>query len=97
MITAENMREEPGIFVNTKEKADEYFYSLWDDMQNNFSDNYLRFLGAAGLALELKIFTEEQYELWGRRVRTCPENGRHLGGRTWCAYCGEVLPDPEDD
>lgn len=40
------------------------------------------------------VFDAKTAELWNLRIRTCP--GHDDGSRRWCAYCGE-LPMEQDD
>jgi hypothetical protein len=40
--------------------------------------------------------TDEHRELWERRLETCPGHDGH-GGLNWCAYCGNLPPENEDE
>ncbi len=41
------------------------------------------------LAHRVGLLTDEQRELWLRRLTTCPGH-EDEGGRQWCAFCGEM-------
>lgn len=40
-------------------------------------------------AYGLGLLSPAQYELWCRRITTCPGHDDE-GGRDWCAYCGKM-------
>lgn len=40
-------------------------------------------------AYDLGLLTPEQRELWMRRIEACPGHDDE-GGRSWCAYCGDM-------
>jgi len=74
--------------IRVQKAVDKYLQKLWEDMQDCYADDKLRFDGAINLALGLGIFNKEKYELWNLRVEKCPEPDHP--GRSWCAYCGDV-------
>lgn len=51
-----------------------------------------RFLGVVRALAAVGLLTDEQAELWERRIATCPGHGDE-GGRVWCAYCGGWLDE----
>lgn len=48
--------------------------------------------GAVYFARRAGLITEDEEELWHRRLRDCPGHDDE-GGRDWCAYCGH-MPQP---
>lgn len=81
--------------IRTEKAVDKYLQQLWEDMQDDHPHNKLKFDGAVELALGLGIFNAEKYELWNMRVDKCPDPD-HIGGRVWCAYCGDTGLDEDE-
>lgn len=77
------------------EKIDTYLQSLWEAMQDSYPDNALMFKGALNMALFIGLITQEKHELWNLRIKNCP-NPDHIGGRVWCAYCGDIKRDENE-
>lgn len=75
--------------IKVEKATDKYLQQLWEEMPDVYITNKLKFEGAIDLALGLGIFTKEKYELWKLRVEKCPDPD-HIGGRCWCAYCGDI-------
>lgn len=76
--------------------ADSVLQTMWHDLQDDMrlvEQSYVH--GAIALAELTGMLTKEQAELWRFRIKTCPEQGDHGGGRSWCAYCGNVTAAPE--
>lgn len=80
--------------IRTEKAVDKYLQQLWEDMQDCYTDDKLKFDGAIDLALGLGIFNKEKYELWNLRVKNCPDPDHP--GRSWCAYCGDVGLDEDE-
>ena len=76
--------------------ADELLRELWLNLRDGAdegSKSYVR--GAIETARCLGALTDEQAELWRRRINTCPGHDDE-GGRLWCAYCGD-MPNDDDE
>ena len=73
-----------------------YLQETWEEMQDSYPDNYQRFVGAIELAITLNLITPEKHELWVHRIKNCPDPD-HTGGRIWCTYCGDILPQKEEE
>jgi hypothetical protein len=43
-------------------------------------------------AWDVGLITMDERELWLRRITTCPGHDDE-GGRSWCAYCGDIPKD----
>jgi len=83
------MVNEPAHPTNHEAVLGEIWRALEDDcspMALAFSKTYV------DASLRIGLLTEEAAELWRLRMtHECPEGaGRHMGGRAWCAYCGDV-------
>lgn len=80
--------------MDTKSKINNYLQEMWLNMQDDCSQLAInKFKGALDLALSIGKITDNEFELWEYRIKNCPEPD-HIGGRTWCAYCGEIhIPD----
>jgi len=74
---------------NERTAIDDCLQSLWEAMQDDYRTNKAKFDGAIQLASRLNLITNEKTELWCLRVKNCPDPD-HIGGRTWCAYCGDI-------
>lgn len=73
-----------------RELARQRMQSIWRDLRDHASSEPMRLATAvldAFLAIEL--FTADEHDLWTRRLRACPGHDDE-GGRSWCAYCGDL-------
>lgn len=62
---------------------------IWEELRDDASPVRMAFARGAISALhQVGLLTEEQEELWQRRIETCPG---HDCSRAWCAYCGDVV------
>jgi len=82
--------------IRTEKAVDKYLENLWEEMMDDHPHNKLRFEGAVNLATGLGIFTDEKRELWNLRIEKCPYPD-HIGGRCWCAYCGDIDTKEADE
>lgn len=74
--------------------VDALLHSFWRDLRDSRHAANVTFTqGAIQFAREAELLTPDQYELWLRRIQTCPGHDDE-GGRSWCAYCG-ALPKEE--
>jgi|GEM_PF-4155541 len=89
---AEHVIRPEHTYEETEKAIDKYLQELWEEMMNDHPSNILRFEGAINLAYGLGAISIEKYELWNLRVEKCPDPD-HVGGRVWCAYCGDVSPN----
>lgn len=69
-------------------------HELWRNLRDGFAPHSLGYvLGFIdGLAVSGNL-NAEQRELWKRRIETCPGHDDE-GGRSWCAYCGNMPDKP---
>lgn len=78
--------------VAKKDKLNYFLNDLWMDMMDDYPKNRERLMGALLLAVDLGLISTMEQEMWALAVNVCPDK-YHIGGRVWCAYCGEVEPD----
>lgn len=72
------------------ERAHDALMNVWRTLRNDARPVQLACAGAIVLfAHDAGLLTVEQKELWLRRFTTCPGH-EDEGGRSWCAYCGEL-------
>jgi hypothetical protein len=68
-----------------------------DDMHAALCDDQ-QILSAVRLVIsafhEARLITDEQYRLRTMALASCPG---HRGNRTWCAYCGDLPEESEND
>lgn len=76
---------------------DDCLHRVWRNLRNDCGP------AAAGYARGLidglstgGLLNHEQRELWTRRFMTCPGHDDE-GGRSWCAYCGDMPDRPVVD
>lgn len=79
-----------------KDKLNLFLNDLWLDMMDDYPKNRERLMGALLLAVDLGLISAMEQEMWAVAVNSCPDKD-HIGGRTWCAYCGEVEPNYDGD
>jgi hypothetical protein len=98
-----NLAERPvadgqGEILRTYAQAEEYLHRLRMERQDDASMStafyHVGILEGMRLA---GLLSDDEFELWERRLRSCPTPNDHLGGRTWCAYCGDVSQQSTDD
>jgi hypothetical protein len=72
--------------------AKDWLRQQWRELQDGNIESCLQYVrGAIDALYEMNVLTSDESELWHRRILECPDKGReHLGGRTWCAYCGDL-------
>jgi hypothetical protein len=77
-------------------KVESSIKELWKSLRNGIGDDtdprhYAEFYVSGYLdALHcVGLLSDEQRELWGHRIKSCPGHDDE-GGRRWCAYCGEM-------
>lgn len=74
--------------------AEEWLKSQWYELRNQREWADLAFVkGAIALAKDIELLTDDQAELWYRRIETCPGHDDE-GGRNWCSYCGSMQDCP---
>lgn len=83
-------------------KAKEALIELWGGLKDGFGrreegqPKLVTVLTYLEAYRQVGLLGPEEAELWEMRIRhKCPG---HLGegGRVWCAYCGDIKPDPEE-
>lgn len=80
----------------TREAAHAYLRDQWLDLRNDCSRPMRTWtLGAVAMARELGLLSDDEADLWRRRIDTCPGHDDE-GGRSWCAYCGATPRDDDD-
>ena len=63
---------------------------IWRALRDDCSPTELACAAACvGFARAADLLTPQQEELWLRRLATCPGHDDE-GGRSWCAYCGDM-------
>ena len=63
---------------------------MWRELRNDYSEGQLaRFYGAVTALNQVGLVSAEQVELWLYRIKECPGHDDE-GGRSWCAYCGNI-------
>lgn len=74
-------------------EAEQVLNEIWRSLEDDHSPMALAFCKTYVDAYERAgVITKEAAELWRLRMdHECPERkGNHIGGRAWCAYCGET-------
>jgi len=81
----------------SKEKVRQVLMDAWLDLRNDASQTKLqRFWDGVDVLNAVGLLTDDERELWRRRVLDCPTPSHNdEGGRTWCAYCGNLIQDVE--
>ncbi len=75
---------------------DDELHRRWRELRNNGSVGAMSAMREViSFARAIGALTDDQAELWSRRIETCPGHGDE-GGRSWCAYCGDLKPDEDD-
>jgi len=70
--------------------ADQFLTALWRQMRNDKSEIACARAGGALVALqEVGLLTPFEVEAWNMRFERCPGH-EDEGGRSWCAYCGNL-------
>ena len=76
--------------------ADDVLRQLWFKMMNDASETAMgRTFAVIDAFKRLGLFDADKAELWRLRIRDCP--GGHSGGRVWCAYCGDLTRDDQEE
>lgn len=68
--------------------ADDVLQDLWRQARDD-ERHWFAALSCVVFAQRTGLLTDEQTELWTRRLDTCPGHDDE-GGRRWCAYCGDI-------
>lgn len=78
----------PTLFCQACGEIDGELHRWWLELRD---DGTKRDHVAASIefAFRLRLLSEDSRELWLRRIATCPGHDDE-GGRSWCAYCGEL-------
>lgn len=79
-----------------KEKLNNFLRDVWEDMQDDFPRNRIRFSGALDMARYIGLINNDEHELWLHRIKNCPDAESGHMGRSWCAYCGNVEVSEND-
>jgi len=79
-------------------KAGKYLNEQWRELRNDASFQEQKALTAAIMAFHaIGLLDDDRRDLWLLRIMSCPGHFDE-GGRTWCAYCGDLTPeDGEED
>lgn len=78
---------------SVQEKAEQVLGEVWRWLMDGMNDvslsHCLTFVEAYERA---EVIDKPTAELWRLRMKfECPEGkGNHIGGRAWCAYCGNT-------
>lgn len=73
--------------------AAECLQEMWFELRNGANKTDMaHVLGAIEMGHAVGALSDEQAELWRRRITTCPGHDDEAG-RDWCAFCGQ-LPSP---
>lgn len=71
-------------------RCETWLHEAWFELRNGANAESLRYVvGGIDIARAAKLLTDEQAELWKRRIGTCPGHDDE-SGRDWCAYCGSM-------
>lgn len=74
-------------------RAEAWLREAWFELRNGANAESRRYvIGGIDIAHAAKLLTDEQAELWKRRIGTCPGHDDE-SGRDWCAFCG-LMPKP---
>lgn len=74
---------------------DAVLLEMWRDLRNDARPAPVAMVQACIMfAHHVDLLTLEQREMWLRRITTCPGHDDE-GGRSWCAYCGNMPKDAE--
>ena len=72
-------------------RADEILHERWRVLMDDCRPESEAEATGAALALYLMGFINNvELECWEARFKRCPTPDGHVGGRAWCAYCGDV-------
>lgn len=80
-----------------KEAAERELDRQWRELRDGASREHMSYVEAAiDMVKTIGVFTAAEAELWHRRIEKCPGHDDE-GGRSWCAYCGNMPQPPETD
>lgn len=77
------------------EAVDRELRALWFRIQDTGED--LPLIYCADFAWKVGLLTDQERELWILRAEKCPGHEHDGGGRSWCAYCGDLKQEVEDE
>ena len=78
----------------THARAEELLTELWQRLRDGFDKEAVgRAQGAIHMARHVGALDNDAEDLWLLRIQRCPGHGDE-GGRDWCAYCGNMPPEP---
>ncbi len=60
----------------------------WQELRNDAGHND-HAAACVRFAMRLGLLSDDDGELWLRRFTTCPGHDDE-GGRSWCAFCGDM-------
>lgn len=79
--------------------VDEILGRSWGELMNENTELAKAVvIGMISMARALDLLTELEMDGWVARIERCPdlaEFGEHIGGRDWCAFCGDI--ERQDD
>lgn len=75
--------------------AEEHLRILWEELRDAASPPYMaRVRGVILAFFKVGLLSRNLAELWVHRIQKCPG---HDPCRQWCAYCGIIPPEEEQD
>ena len=78
-------------------KAREYLQEQWKELRNDARFSNQVSVAAVIVAFHaIGLLDNDRRELWLLRIRSCPGHFDE-GGRTWCAYCGDLTPEEGEE
>ncbi len=70
--------------------AEEYLCEAHNELRNNRNDRATgEALGAVSALRAVGLLPDVQAMMWAKAIQFCPGHDDE-GGRTWCAYCGDL-------
>ena len=82
---------------NLQGPAEVRLHEVWLQLRDDASRLMTEYMvGAINMAFTLGALSEDGVELWLYRMKQCPGHADE-GGRSWCAYCGEMRKEPSND
>lgn len=81
--------------VILNEKVEQELREWWESCQDDRRRQTPLALAVVQAFKAVEAITEQEAEIWRLRIEhECPEvggrPGEHNGGRSWCAYCGNL-------
>lgn len=79
-----------------REEITQELQGWWEACMDEYKETAPVAFGLIRAFENLGLLTKDEAELWQLRIKNkCPEDEGHGGGRSWCAYCGNI-PVPEE-